>query len=169
MKKLFLMAIVAMFTMSASAQSLTSNRTSNNVWFDLAVGSFCGTGVDGDYTGLGLDVGFRWNKMFNEYVGWDIVKVAAQMDTKHIDKSLCGRALTGIRGESPVLFSNVKAYANFAGGYIYNIDRTDGSLAWEVGFGLKLFSRFNVGVDYDWYTKNGDTTGFVNLKLGVAF
>lgn len=168
MKKLVLMAIVAMFTVSASAQLLTSSRTArsgsaHNVWVDLGVGVF-----DGEGSGLGLDLGVRWNKMFNEYVGWDIVKVAAQADTKYFKETIAVKALTGIRGESPVLFGNAKAYANFAGGYVYAIDPENGAFTWEVGAGLKLTPRFSAGIAYDAYSSNGATTGYFNLKLGVA-
>ena len=171
MKKLFLMAMIAMFAVSASAQLLTSSRvartgSSHNVWVDLGVGTYTG---DVDDTGLGLDLGIRYNKMFHEYVGWDIVKIAAQADTKHFKESLGIKALTGIRGESPVLFNDAKAYANFAGGYYYGIDAEDGCFTWEIGAGLKLTPRFNVGIAYDAYSSDGATTGYFNLKLGYAF
>ena len=170
MKKLFLMAIVAMMTVSASAQLLTSSRTArtggnHNVWLDFGVGSYTGDYEDG---GLALDLGVRWNKMFNEYVGWDFIKIAAQADTKNIEESICAKALTGIRGESPILFGNAKAYANFAAGYIYNIDQSEGCFTWEIGAGLKLTPRFNIGIAYDSYSKNSFNVGFVNLKLGLA-
>lgn len=171
MKKLFLVAIVAMFAMSASAQLLTSSRTartsgSHNVWVDLGVGAYTG---DVNDTGLGLDLGVRWNKMFTEYIGWDIVKVAAQADTNHFKETLSVKALTGIRGESPVLFGNARAYANLAGGVISGTDsNADIDFVWEIGAGLKLTPRFNVGVAYNAYNWDGSNVGFVNLKLGVA-
>ena len=170
MKKLFLMAIVAMFAMSASAQLLTSSRTartggSHNTWVDLGVGGFTG---DVDGTGVGLDLGIRWNKMFHEYVGWDIVKIAAIADTKNFSETISAKAVTGIRGESPVLFGNAKAYANFAAGYQYGFDAEDGCFTWEVGAGLKLTPRFNIGIAYDSWGKDHANVGFINLKLGVA-
>lgn len=171
MKKLFLAAILAVFTSSSvSAQLIGSSRfvshSAHNFWVDLGVGAYTGDYEDG---GLGLDLGFRWNKMFHEYVGWDIIKVAGQADTKNFKESISLKALTGIRVESPVLFGDSKAYANFAGGYGYMFDAEEGAFTWEVGAGLKVTPRFNVGVAYDSWSKNSFTIGYINLKLGYAF
>ncbi|MBP3766792.1 MAG: hypothetical protein J6I31_00735 [Prevotella sp.] len=170
MKKLFLVAILAVLTSSVYAQLLTSTRVSrseraHNVWVDLGAGAYTGDYENG---GLGLNLGLRWNKMFNQYVGWDIIKVAAQADTKDFGSSISAEALTGIRGASPVLFGNSTAYANFAGGYLYNFDSKEGAFVWEIGAGLNVTPRFSVGVAYDSWSKNSFTTGFVNLRLGVA-
>lgn len=170
MKKILFVALMAVFTISANAQLVTSNRTirsnAHNIWVDFGLGAYTGDYKDG---GLGLDLGLRWNKMFHEYVGWDIVKVAAQADTKHFKESISLKAMTGIRFESPVLFSDAKAYANFAGGYGYVFDPKDGAFTWEIGAGLKVTPRFNVGVAYDSMSKKGFTTGYINLKVGYAF
>lgn len=172
MKKVFLVVVMAVFTSSAFAQLLTSSRVarqsserSHNVWLDLGVGAFSGDYKDG---GVGLNLGIRWNKMFGEYIGWDIIKVAAQADTKDFGGSISAEGLTGIRGLTPVLFGNAKAYVNAAGGYIYNFDSSNGAFIWEAGAGLNITPRFSVGIAYDSWSKNSFTTGFINLRLGVA-
>ncbi|MBQ9676538.1 MAG: outer membrane beta-barrel protein [Prevotella sp.] len=170
MKKVLFVAFMALFTVTANAQLISSHRyvegNAHNFWVDLGLGAYTGDYKDG---GLGLDLGFRWNKMFHEYVGWDIIKVAGQADTKHFKESISIKALTGIRVESPVVFGNSKIYGNFAGGYIYGFDSEKGAFTWEVGAGLKLTPQFNVGIAYDAYSKNSFNTGFINLKLGYAF
>ena len=69
MKKLFLVALMAVFTSSAFAQLITSNRTihnkTHNVWVDFGIGTYTG---DSNDTGLGLDLGFRYTKMFTENI-----------------------------------------------------------------------------------------------------
>ena len=170
MKKLLLVALLAVFTSSSGfAQLIGSSRyvtsRSHNVWVDFGLGAYTGDYKNG---GLGLDLGFRWNKMFHEYVGWDIIKVAAQADTKHFKESISLKAMTGIRFESPVLFGDSKAYANFAGGYGHMFDMKKGAFTWEVGAGLKVTPRFNVGVAYDAWSKEGFNIGYINLKVGYA-
>jgi hypothetical protein len=170
MKKLFLVALLAVFTSSSvSAQLIGSSRfvtsRSHNVWVDFGLGAYTGDYKNG---GLGMDLGFRWNKMFHENVGWDIIKVAAQADTKHFKESISLKAMTGIRFESPVLFGQSKAYANFAGGYGHMFDMKKGAFTWEVGAGLKVSPRFNVGVAYDSWSKDGFNIGYINLKVGYA-
>ena len=108
--------------------------------------------------------------MYSEYVGWDILKIAARSNTEDIGKSLSAEAMTGVRGESPVLFGNARAYAHVDLGYLYAFDPSKGAFAWEVGAGLKLTPRFNVGIVYNSYKFSGasDATGIIGLRLGVA-
>lgn len=170
MKKLFFVAVMALISLTASAQLITSNRTvrgarAHNTWIDLGVGAYTNEGAKG----ADLNLGIRFNKMFSEYVGWDIIKIGARSNTKDIGKYICAEALTGIRGESPVLFSNAKAYANFGLGYLYGFDAEKGGFAWEIGAGLKLTPRFNIGIAYNSYKLGkGDATGIFGLRLGFA-
>lgn len=170
MKKLFFVAVMALISLSASAQLITSNRTirgarAHNVWIDLGAGTYTNEGAKG----TDLNLGIRFNKMFSEYVGWDIIKIGARSNTEDLGEYICAEALTGIRGESPVLFSNARAYGNFGIGYLYGFDAEKGGLAWEVGAGLKLTRRFNVGIVYNSYKiGDGDATGIFGLRLGLA-
>ena len=169
MKKMFMMALMAAMTLTASAQLITSNRTvrgdrAHNVWIDLGAG----IGTESGAKGANFDLDIRFNKMFHENVGWDILKIGASTNTEDFGKSIWLKALTGIRGESPVLFGNAKAYANFAGGYGYHIDAEKGGFTWEVGAGLKLTPRFNIGIAYESITINSHSSGSIGLLLGLA-
>ena len=164
-----MLAIMAVFASSVSAQLITSNRAvrgerSHNIWLDAGVSFPTNEGAEGTI----LNLGFRYNKMFTEYVGWDILKIGAQANTKDFGETISAEALTGIRGETPVLFGNAKAYANAAGGYLYTFDLKDGAFKWEVGLGLKLTPRFNIGATYESYSKDGFTASMIGVRLGVA-
>lgn len=169
MKKMFMLAIMAVMTLTASAQLITSNRTirsgSHNVWLDFGAG----VGTEKGSKGADLNLGLRFNKMYTENVGWDIIKIGARSNTEDLGDALCAEALTGIRGESPVLFANSKAYVNLAAGYLYSFDAKDGGFTYEIGAGLKLTPRFNVGIAYNGYKINGWKVGLIGLRLGVAF
>jgi len=170
MKKFIMVALMAVIAVSASAQLITSNRTvrgarAHNTWIDFGVGTYTNEGAKG----TDLNLAIRFNKMFTEYVGWDIIKIGARSNTDDLGKCICAEALTGIRGESPVLFSNAKAYGNFGIGYLYGFDAEKGGFAWEIGAGLKLTPRFNIGIAYDSYKiGDGDATGIFGLRLGLA-
>lgn len=170
MKKLFFVAVMALVTLSASAQLITSNRTIRNsrphfTWIELGAGTYTNDGAEG----ADLNLGIRFNKMFSDYVGWDIIKIGARSNTEELGDCLCAEALTGIRGESPVLFSNAKAYGNFGIGYLYGFDAEKGGLAWEIGAGLKLTPRFLFGIVYNSYKiGDADATGVIGLRVGFA-
>lgn len=171
MKKVFMVAIMAVISLSASAQLITSNRAvrnsrSHNFWLDLGVGGYTNSGAKG----ADLNLGFHVNKMYTDYVGWDIIKVGARANTDDIGKSISAEVLTGVRGESPVLFGNAKAYAHFNLGYLYSFDPSEGAFTWQVGAGLKLTPRFNVGVIYNSYKFSGASkaTSIIGARLGFA-
>lgn len=151
MKKLLLLAVMALFTSSTFAQLLTSSRVArgdraHNIWVDLGVGTVTG---DAENTGVAVDLGFRWTKMFTENVGWDILKLSGQTDTKSFKEALNAQVKTGVRGVSPVLFGNSTIYANFAGGYGYYFDMEKGGFVWEIGAGVNITPRFAVGINYN--------------------
>lgn len=170
MKKFFMVALMAVITLSASAQLITSNRTvrsrNHNTWIDLGVGGYTNSGAKG----TDLNLGLRFNKMYTEYLGWDILKVAARSNTEDLGEDLSVEAMTGMRGESPVLFGNAKAYAHFDLGYLYAFDLEEGAFTWELGAGLKLTPRFNIGIVYNSYKFDGakDAAGIIGLRLGFA-
>lgn len=177
MKKIILVAIMAIMTTSAFAQIVSSQssritrekkeaRTTSSIFVDLGVGVFTGDTYD---TGAGVDLGFRWNRMFTPNIGWDILKISAQTDTKHFTESLNVQAKSGIRGVSPVLFGNSSIYANAAAGYAYFTDPSDGGFVWEVGAGLNVTPRFAVGVAYNSIHINDADAGLVSLRLSYGF
>ncbi len=180
MKKIFLVALMAVFTSSAFAQLITSrtitvNKGGSKVWIDLGAGAFTG---DVENSGLGVDLGLRYTHMFSESIGWDILKLSAQTDTKNFTEALDVQLKTGVRYVSPVVFGDQSIYANAALGYGLFTDNTDAhGLAWEVGAGVNITPRFSVGVVYNSqhysiedYHKNdhGYNVGLISLRLGIG-
>ena len=203
MKKILLFAIMAMFAIGSQAQIISSRSTgitkvqsprSHNIWIDLGTGVFTGDLEEG--SGVGIDLGGRWTKMFSENVGWDILKINAMTDTKNFGESLNVQFKTGLRGVTPVLFGNSSAYVAAAAGYGLFTDEAESAFVWEVGAGLNVTPRFAVGVYYNgiswsremkvtyvsgyntkygypyYSTKKEDVTikgGYLSLKLSYAF
>ena len=187
MKKYFVFAIVAMFALASQAQ-IVSSRSSRithergehhpSIWVDLGLGTFTG---DAEDTGLGLDLGFRWTNMFTENIGWDVVKISAQTDTKNFTEALNVQGKTGIRGVTPVLFGNSTLYANFGGGYGYYTDIEEGGFVWEVGAGINVTPRFSVGINYNsanysyeygsgrYHQEQDVKVGLLSLRLSYGF
>ncbi len=178
MKKIIILALVTMFTLASQAQ-IVSSRSSRitrtvterkpAIWIDFGPGFFTG---DAENTGLGLDLGIRWNHMFTENIGWDILKISAQTDTKNFGDALNVQAKTGIRGVTPVLFGNSSLYANFAGGYGHYPDAESGGFVWEVGAGVNITRHFSVGINYNStkYTAKYTVRGYsssVDAKVGL--
>ena len=177
MKKYLLMALIAMFTVTAQAQIVHSQssritRTKGahtpSIFADLGIGAFTG-----DAESAGIDLGLRWSKMFNPNVGWDILKVSAQTSFKDFDKALDLQAKTGIRGVTPVVFGNSTLYGNFAAGVGYFVDPDELGFAWEVGAGVNLSQRCALGVVYNNnnYSKRGYNfkIGLVSLRFSYGF
>jgi len=183
MKKIILISFVTLFTLAAQAQ-IVSSRSSRittehrdyhpAIWVDLGPGLYTGDVKD---TGVAIDLGFRWNHMFTENIGWDILKISAQTDTKNFKEALNIQGKTGIRGVTPILFGNSSLYANFAGGYGYYTDIEKGGFVWEVGAGINISSRFSVGINYNSanytyeYYRSDETVkvGLISLRLSYGF
>lgn len=192
MKKILLFAIMAMFALSSQAQIVSSRSTgitkiktpsSHKICIDLGTGIF--TGDLDDKSGVGVDLGGRWTKMFSENIGWDILKINAMTDTKNFTKALNVQFKTGIRGVSPILFGNSSAYVAGAAGYGLYVEEGESAFVWEVGAGLNVTPRFAVGVYYNgisWshdikvpnysYSYKESATlngGYLSLKLSYTF
>lgn len=190
MKKTIFIALLAMFTLASQAQ-IVSSRSSRittqkaghtpSIFVDFGAGAFTG---DIEDAGVALDLGLRWNHMFTENIGWDILKVSAQTSTKEFTEALNVQGKTGIRAVTPVLFGNSTLYANFAGGYGYYTDIEEGGFVWEVGAGINITPRFAVGINYnsanysfDWkdhydyggHEKVDVKCGIVSLRLSYGF
>lgn len=184
MKKLLFMALMAFFSSSAFAQLMTSRMTTvkhnhtSKIWFDFGPGTYTG---DVDDTGLGVDLGFRWTQMFGESIGWDILKISAQTDTKNFSECLDVQGKTGLRYVSPVLFGKQSLYANAAVGYGYYTDMEEGGLVWEIGAGVNVSPRFSVGIAYNSHNYTRDiyvyrkgteeksfNVGLVSLRLSIG-
>ncbi len=187
MKKILLFVILAISVNVAQGQIVKSQmnqfETLNGeyseyhppVWLDFGIGTITG---DPEDTGIGLDLGLRWTYMFTENIGWDIVKISAQTDTKSFVEALNVQGKTGIRGVSPVLFGNSSLYANFGCGYGYYTDIEEGGFVWEIGAGVNVTPRFSIGLNYNsadysvelYHSDKQDVSaGLFSLRLSYGF
>lgn len=180
MKKIFLVAFMAVFTSSAFGQLMTSRMTTvkhnNNskLWIDFGLGGFSG---DVNDSGLGVDLGFRWTEKFGESFRWDIIKLSAQTDTKYFIENLNVQLKTGPRYVSPVLFGKQSLYANATVGYGIFVDDTDAhGLAWEIGAGINITPRFSAGIVYNsqhysmeiYKEDKNFNVGYIALRLALG-
>jgi hypothetical protein len=186
MKKYFLLVVMTIFTLTASAQLITSTRAikgerAHNFWVDLGAGGFTG---DVEDTGLGVDLGIRVTKMWNN-VGWDIFRLSATSDTKNFKDCLDVKLKTGVRYISPAVAGNIKIYGNADLGYGFFPEEPDNNgVTWEVGAGIMLTNRISVGLVYDCQYYKGEeyinegrygrmedknfNYGFIGLRFGFA-
>lgn len=181
MKKIYFITFLAMLAMVSQAQiahsslygSTRKNQpTSSRLWLDLGAGSFTG---DLEKTGVALDLGLRYTHMFHENVGWDVIKLSAQTDTKEFSDMLNVQLKTGIRTVTPVLFGNSSLYANFSAGYGYYTYIEKGGFVWEVGAGINITPNISLGVNYnsanfkvDDYFDIGDYSYYDKVKIGIV-
>ena len=191
MKKVFILAITAMFVLASQAQIVSSRSTgitkvkkerTNFFAIDMGAGTFSG---DWNNTGTGIDLGFRWTKMFTENIGWDIIKAGAMTDTKNFGEALNVQFKTGVRGVSPVLFGQSTLYAAASAGYGLFTGEAESAFVWEVGAGLNITPHIAVGVaynaqslshEYKYYSGYGYHKekidikgGYTSLKLSFTF
>jgi len=170
MKKIFLLAILVFICMSSYAQLITSTRVvvqkkpSNTFWLDFGAGC-----LSEQYeSGLGVDLGLRWNKHFTDNVSWDIFKINAEAEVK---EKLLIQVLTGIRGTTPVLFENSTLFGavGFGCGYITDIE--DGGFCGDMSVGINITPKFLVGIGYNFQRvgQSNVTYNYISLKLGVKF
>lgn len=172
MKKIFVIAILALMTVTASAQLITSSRVSrgekaHNWWVDLGAGGFTG---DVEDMGLGLDLGIRYTKMWGNF-GWDILKVSAQTPTKHFEaENIDFQLKTGFRYISHPITNNIKIYGNVAAGFWADIDNNPPTfLVWEIGAGAMLNDRVSVGIVFNNHDYKGDVNvGYLAGRISFA-
>lgn len=160
MKRIFFAAVLFFLSISSFAQergaSSKNEKQSHNIWVEAGIGVL----KDGDVTTGYL--GARYTKMFSEYIGYDFVKIG--VSTYDVE-SLSLEALTGLRGETPAFSGNIKGYANLGVGCCYFTDSEEASLKIELGTGLKLSSRFSVGVVYSVF----EDIEMAGVRLSFAF
>ncbi len=196
MKKILFLAFVAFMSLNSQAQIVSSRSSmttrqvieekgpkTNFFCIDFGAGTFSGDWKD---AGVGIDLGFRWTKMFTENIGWDIIKAGAMTDTKNFGDALNVQFKTGVRGVSPVLFGESTGYVALSAGYGLYTDEAESAFVWEIGAGINFTSHFAVGVAYNaqnlsreikYYNYYGSKTkekfdikgGYLSLKLSYAF
>lgn len=177
MKKIYAILLCAMFAVAAQAQ-IVSSRSSRITYsegdpifhIDLGLGVYTG---DVEDTGMAVDLGLRWTKMFTPYIGWDIFKFSAQSDVSNFNELLCLQAKTGVRGVTPVLFGDKgTVFGNVGLGYGYYTDPEEGGFAWEIGAGVNFNSRIALSLVYNGCGFSVDdknyNVGVFSLRLSVG-
>lgn len=177
MKKIFLMAIMALVTMSVSAQLITTSRTvkgerAHNWWVDLGAGGYTGDMKD---AGVGFDFGLRYTKMWGN-VGWDVLKLSAQSHTKHFKaEDMDVQLKTGVRYISAPVSGDIKVYGNVAAGFWCDFNENAPTfLVWELGAGVMLNDRVSVGLVFNHHTMENDyggddiSIGYLAGRLSIA-
>ena len=173
MKKYLFMVVMTLATMSASAQnnysdSRTESERIPKIWVDLGAGGFTG---DVKGMGVGVDLGFRYTKMWGNF-GWDILKLSAQRSTKYFTwKDIDIQLKTGARYISDPIFSNVKIYANAAIGAWCDLYYNSPTFpVWEVGTGVMLTNHIAIGAVYNNHNfKGGINVGYLAGRLSFGF
>lgn len=159
MKKYLLLAVLGIASIAGNAQvAQTASRDAASVAAEKSklekkdyVGIDVGLGkmTDGDGGVGAFGLGLHWERHYNPYVAWDVVSFAWDAPF-HSPKSISRLSLkTGIRGFSPNLFSNVRAYANLDFGYSVEEEWLHG-IGLEVGFGLRIGKHVGVGYALNW-------------------
>ena len=178
MKKILLAALIGLFSLTGSAQIVSS--TSRNItttttvvpkekktYFGIDVNlgkmatkvDFYGESEKVSDGAFGL--GFHWERHYNPYLAWDVFSVMwdAPFDSPSDFDRLAFK--TGIRAFTPKFFRNMRGYANLDLGYSlnflqsyvvssYNIyeDGMEASHAFALEFGFGLRLTDHVGVGY---------------------
>lgn len=178
MKKILLAALIGLFSLTGSAQIVSS--TSRNItttttvvpkekktYFGIDVNlgkmatkvDFYGESEKVSNGAFGL--GFHWERHYNPYLAWDVFSVMwdAPFDSPSDFDRLAFK--TGIRAFTPKFFRNMRGYANLDLGYSlnflqsyvvssYNIyeDGMEASHGFALEFGFGLRLTDHVGVGY---------------------
>lgn len=178
MKKILLAALIGLFSLTGSAQIVSS--TSRNItttttvvpkekktYFGIDVNlgkmatkvDFYGESEKVSNGAFGL--GFHWERHYNPYLAWDVFSVMwdAPFDSPSDFDRLAFK--TGVRAFTPKFFRNMRGYANLDLGYSlnflqsyvvssYNIyeDGMEASHAFALEFGFGLRLTDHVGVGY---------------------
>lgn len=182
MKKILLLVLVAFVSTTMSAQLVTSTTISktkkefkdSGMFMEVGVGTL---GADWENDGIALDLGIGYRKGFSEYVAWDIFKVKAIAEVANLSESLTAQIMTGVRGTTPVLFSNMTAFGSFSAGYGYNPEFEAGGFAYEAQIGLNLTKKLYAAFVYDNQKLSFEEEGysfdakvsFVGLRFGMRF
>lgn len=172
MKKIIVLALVAVASITASAQMVRS--TTEEKWFTPTEqpkpvvkswnhsGCFVNTGIGGSFnshdfdhlSGFGWELGwgYRWHIGYG--VSWEVFKLGINVVNFDFSDALTASITTGIRYDSPRIaaLGNRSIYGNFNIGYgILSDEDSDGGCAYEVGVGFKLTRKLSLGLVYQSY------------------
>ncbi|RYY71303.1 MAG: hypothetical protein EOO13_03600 [Chitinophagaceae bacterium] len=163
MKKVFLIAAIAVASFSVKAQD-----GSGNTGLKFGVGVNLGipvSNLDGASIGAGIDLlgQYGLSEQFAITVDAGYTNIFAKDDGLDL-------SLIPIRGgirfyATPALYFGAKAGVGIA-----KTKGFDGvtTTAYSFGGGYKLDDKFDVGATYDGYSKNG-SFGLINIRLGYTF
>lgn len=172
MKKYLLFALTLMITINGFAQMSERTSVSSGIWLEVGAGGnifhqreFFGT--DDNHSGVGINIGARYTKMFNNYIGWDVIKINAQTDLKNFKALLGLQAMTGLRLVSPVIFGHQTAYLSGAIGGSYYPDPDKGNFAWEGGLGINISPKTSIGAFYNDQVIDDEHIRFVGIRFSV--
>ena len=190
---LLIVAVIICFTVDAqlvSSRIFTVEKKESNsgMILELGLGSLGGsvsddndnsTDIKGD--GVSVDFALGYRKVFTSYIAWDIFKLRAFAQISNLGETVTPQLLTAVRGTSPVLFANAKAYASAGLGYGYTIDAEAGGLCYELQAGIDITPNIYMGLVYsaqkfgkeeyysgDYYNLNYNVT-FTGLRVGFKF
>ena len=145
MKKTLLILLFALSALSVCAQDWDFGSRSS-----IARGHRFGfeAGITNFESEIALDLGFRWQYDFHEYISWDVVTLKALAQFNNFDGSLTPEILTGLRLFTPE-FIGMRLYGNAGIGYDYNPDTGYGGLALQLGIGLRVTDTVSIGYAFD--------------------
>ena len=195
MKKFLLAALVGLFSLTGSAQIVSS--TSRNITttttvvkkektryfgIDASVGkmAYKNEYYDEKSTCGAFGLGFHWERHYNPYIAWDTFSVF--WDAPFDSPSEFDRVAfkTGVRGFTPKFFRNMRGYANLDLGYAMLISQDysyyNGHLeeedmvahhgfALEFGFGLRLTDHVGLGYALDWDSNSKYKGNYLRLSF----
>ena len=155
-------------TQNNYSDSRTKSERIPKIWVDLGAGGFTG---DAKGMGVGIDLGFRYTKMWGNF-GWDILKISAQRSTKYFTwEDIDIQVKTGARYVSNTIGSNIKIYANAAIGTWFDLKNNAPTFpVWEVGTGVMLTNHIAIGAVYNNHDfKGGVNVGYLAGRLSFGF
>ena len=162
-----------------SSRIVTKGKKESGMILELGVGALGGSASANGYSaniksnGISMDLGLGYRKIFTPYVAWDIVKLRAFSQINDFGSTLTSQLLTAVRGTSPVLFANAKAYASVGLGYGYVSDLSTGGLCYEIQAGLDITPSIYLGLVYSGqkFQDSGINYNFTftGLRVGYKF
>ena len=161
-----------MLSTKVFAQTMERTSIDSGIWAEIGVNGIICNHLDyldnqPSSTGVGMNVGLRYTKMFNNYIGWDVLKINAQTDLSHFKELLDLQAMTGLRLVSPVIFGHQTAYLTAAIGGSYFTSQNKGNFAWEGGIGINISPKTTIGAFYNDQIIYETHIRFVGVRFSV--
>lgn len=153
MKKIFLLGMVALMSVAAQAQIVSSR--SERITVQREVTPATNVNELSAYLGNGWGVGYQFRHDFNKYVGWNVFGLSymSGFDYSPADGGTFNLRALGVRGYTPSYKGIVRGYADLNMGYTltyfyndwYEEMYCDHHFGLDFGFGVQLYKHFAVG------------------------